>query len=76
MLQYSLAKKLPLILQMPESAGLTRFYVAIDYRTQRGLGFWSDIISAVSSDEAREMAEKLLHGRRKTAVRIDRIVVM
>jgi hypothetical protein len=61
---------------MPDSADITRFYVAIDYRTQRGLGFWSDIVPAVSPAGARESAEKLLRRKRRTVARIDRIVVM
>jgi hypothetical protein len=60
---------------MADGADLTRFYVAIDYRTQRGLGFWSDIVPAISPDDARERAEKWLHRKRRAVVRIDRIVV-
>jgi hypothetical protein len=60
---------------MPDRPDLTRYFVAINYRTQHCLGYWSDIVTATSSDDAGELAEKLLHQRRRTIVRIDRIVV-
>jgi hypothetical protein len=71
-----LASGRAMTVHMPEGVDLTHFYVAIDYRTQRELGFWSDIIPAISAEEARESAEKLLRRKRRTVARIDRIVVM
>jgi hypothetical protein len=60
---------------MIDGSDPTPFYVAIDYRTQRRLGYWSGIVPAISPDDARELAEKLLHRKLRTVVRIDRIVV-
>jgi hypothetical protein len=60
---------------MTDGPEVIRFHVAIDYRTQRGLGYWSYIVPAISPDEAHDLAEKLLRRKRRAVVRIDRVVV-
>ena len=57
--------------------GFTRFYVTIDYRTKRGLAFWSGAVPAADMTEAGDIAERELRRRcrRAACFRVDRIVV-